>query len=255
MRVIDLNADLGEQCGDDTALLGVVSTASIAAGGHAGGGEVLLETVRQAVLSNVAVGAHPSYVDRAEFGRVSRLADHDATSLASMVRAQVLDVIRACDGEGTVLTHVKAHGALYHDVSADVEAARAFVGAVADLDGEADQALAIMGPPSRTLEGAAADRGMRYLVEAFADRAYLPDGTLAPRSSPGAVRHQVTDVVEQALSLAIEGRVRADDGSVLRLQAETICLHGDTAGAVELARAVRAALETQGFTIQHPERS
>lgn len=252
MRTIDLNADVGEECGDDRALLAIVTTASVAAGGHAGGGSVLSSTVARARDEDVAVGAHPSYRDRSGFGRVSRLREHDVTSLTSMLREQVLTVATACAEQRTTLRHVKAHGALYHDVASDPEASVAFVQVVHEVAGELGHPVAILGPPSRTLSEAAQTRGIRYLVEAFADRRYLPDGTLVPRSEVGAVLHDTPLVVDQAVAIAVERRVLTTDGGWLSVEAESLCVHGDTPDAVELARAVRSALESQGVRIENP---
>lgn len=255
MPSIDLNADVGEECGDDAALLAVVTTANVAAGGHAGGGAVLAQTVAHAVRSEVAVGAHPSYADRDAFGRVSRLPDHDHDSLSAIVREQVRTVARSCHEHGTTLTHVKAHGALYHDVVAHDAASRAFVRAVADAAEALGTPIAVLGPPAPAVQRQVQAVGLRYLVEAFADRRYLPDGTLVPRSADDAVLHDPEQVVEQALSLAREQRVRTSTGTTIHVDAASLCLHGDTPGAVALAGAVRAALEAEGIRIEHPSGS
>ena len=248
--VVDLNADVGEECGDDASLLGIVTTANVAAGGHAGGGDVLRRTVGMAAGADVAVGAHPSYPDLAEFGRVSRADAHDAASIADFVRDQVLAVAAACTEHGVALAHVKAHGALYHDAGADPALASAF------LDGVQSSAirlglssLAVMGMPGTALDRECAARGVAYLPEAFADRAYAPDGTLLPRSEPGAVLLDPAIVADRVLRLVTEGRVRAVDGTDLRVAAVTVCLHGDTAGAVEMARLVRRRLEEHGVVV------
>ena len=252
---IDLNADVGEECGDDAALLAVVTTANVAAGAHAGGGDVLSRTVASAARRSVAVGAHPSYVDRDGFGRVSRLTDHDADSLQAMVRDQILIVAAACVDHGMSLTHVKAHGALYHDLVASRAAEVAFVRAVVDASTELGSAIAVLGPPAESILRSVVDAGLRYHVEAFADRRYRADGTLVPRTEPGAVLHDPFEVTDQAVSLARDCRVRAENGSWIPLQASSLCVHGDTPAAVSLATAVRLALEAEGITLQHPARS
>jgi UPF0271 protein len=250
---VDLNADVGEECGDDAALLGIVTTASVAAGGHAGGGDVLVQTVRLAVAGGVAVGAHPSYPDRREFGRVSRAGDHDADAVTGFVRDQVLSVAAACDAQGIALSHVKAHGALYNDVAADAGLAGLF------LDGVQEAGIAlgggelrIMGMPGTQLDRMCAIRGLGFLAEAFADRAYAPDGSLVPRGAPGAVLHDAEVVADRVLRLVAEGRVRAVDGTELAIPAVTVCLHGDTPGAVGMARLVRRRLEDNGIAIAAP---
>jgi len=251
---IDLNADLGEECADDAALLSIVTTANVAAGGHAGGGDVLAATVREAAARGVSVGAHPSYADRACFGRVSRLAEHDRLSLARMIRTQVLAVSDACSVAGVPLVHVKAHGALYHDLAVDDQAAEAMVDAVEALVGDSGTPVAVMGPPTGVLRSVCDRRGVRYLAEGFADRAYLPDGRLVPRSSPGAVLEDVDSVIDQAMSIAVSGTVRTFTGDVLHLEVDTLCLHGDTPGAVALASGLRTALEAGGVRVQAPSR-
>ncbi len=255
MPAIDLNADVGEECGDDAALLAVVSTANVAAGGHAGGGDLLRQTVGHAVDASVAVGAHPSYPDREGFGRVSRLSDHDAPSLTALVREQVLDVAEACAAHSTVMTHVKAHGALYHDLVAHPEASVAFFQAVADVAAESGTPIAALGPPAPSVQRDAEAAGVPYLVEAFADRRYLADGTLMPRSEPGAVLIDSREVVDQVLALALDGRVSTSVGTTLRIDAASICLHGDTPDAVALATIVRTALAAEGIRIEHPSRT
>jgi 5-oxoprolinase (ATP-hydrolysing) subunit A len=247
---VDLNADMGEECGDDAALLDVVTTANVAAGGHAGGGDVLRRTVGMAAQADVAVGAHPSYPDRAEFGRVSRADAHEGEAIAAFVRDQVLAVATACTEHGVALAHVKAHGALYHDAGADPVLAAAFLdGVQASAARLGVPSLAVMGMPGTALHRECAARGVAYLPEAFADRAYSPDGTLLPRSEPGAVLLDPEIVAARVLRLVTEGRVRAVDGTDLLVPASTVCLHGDTAGAVEMARMVRRRLEEHGVVV------
>lgn len=255
MRTVDLNADLGEECGDDAALLGLVTTASVAAGGHAGGGTVLQETVRAAAAAGVVVGAHPSYSDRAGFGRVSRAADVGPAGVAALVRTQVPAVARACAEAGIRLSHVKAHGALYADIARDGVLAEAFLDGVADVERAlGGPGLAVMGMPGTELERQCRRRNVPYLREAFVDRAYASDGSLLPRGMEGAVIEDARSVAERAVLLATEGAVTAADGTLLELRPDTLCLHGDTAGAVGLARQVRDALESQGIGVRAPGR-
>lgn len=250
MASIDLNADLGEECADDSAMLEVVTTASIAAGGHAGGGDVLHATVRAARSAGVAIGAHPSYADRSGFGRISRWVDHDAASLREMVREQIREVSRACEQQEARLGHVKAHGALYHDAAAQFVIADAVIAAVIDCSDELGYALSVIGPPEGFLRHAC-PADLPYLPEAFADRTYLADGTLVPRTDAGAVLHDPQDVVDQALSIAVHGRARSRDGGVVAIDARTLCVHGDTPDSVALARSVRAGLEAEGVRVMH----
>ena len=249
MASIDLNADVGEECGDDAALFEMVTTANVAAGGHAGGGAVLIETVTNCAARGLAVGAHPSYPDRENFGRLSRHGEYDAQGLTSLIRDQVLDVAAACASSGTTLTHVKAHGALYHDIARDNEAANAFLTAVVDVARDIGSDLYVTGSPTSRLQSAAQARGVAFVAEAFIDRLYNPDGTLAPRSQSNAVHTDPQIALEQAINIALEGRVRASDGSMIELAAQTLCVHGDSPDAVAMARAVHQQLTEQGVAI------
>lgn len=251
--VVDLNADVGEECGDDASLLAVVTTANVAAGGHAGGGQVLLDTVALASRRGVAVGAHPSYPDRAGFGRTSRADAHDSAAISAFVRTQVLAVAAACTEHGLGLSHVKAHGALYHDAAADAALTAAFLDGVQDAAGDLGlTGLSVMGMPGTVLEQACGLRGLGFIAEAFADRAYAADGTLLPRGKAGAVLHDPDHVAERVLRLVTEGCVLAVDGTDLHIPATSICLHGDTEGAVEMARRVRRRLEEHGVVVAAP---
>jgi UPF0271 protein len=249
VAAIDLNADVGEECGDDAALLEVVTTANVAAGGHSGGGEVLTETVTCCAACNVAVGAHPSYPDRENFGRLSRKHAFSTANLTALIREQVLDVAAACDASGTRLTHVKAHGALYHDIASDPDAANAFLTAVLHASTDIGRDVYVTGSPTSQLRSAAQARDVFFVAEAFIDRLYNPDGTLVSRSHPHAVHRDLQAVLDQATSIVMDARVRASDGSIIDLQAQTVCVHGDTPGAVEMARAVREYLTDNGITI------
>lgn len=263
MVTIDLNADVGEECGDDAALFALVTSANVAAGGHAGGGEVLAATVALAARHGVAVGAHPSYPDRPAFGRVSRRDEHGHDGIRRFVADQVRAVARECDRHGVALTHVKAHGALYADTAADPLVAEAFLAGVRDAltrvlepdvaRGTGDEAgVAIVGPARSRLAEASARRGHPFIAEVFADRAYTPEGTLVPRSEPGAVIHDAQTVARRAARMALEGRVEAIDGTVVEVVGATVCLHGDTPGAVEIARRVREELAASGIVVARP---
>lgn len=251
MTLVDLNADVGEECADDAALLAIVTSANVATGAHAGGGAVLVETVRVAVANDVAVGAHPSYPDRDGFGRSSRLDLHGPQGIASFVAEQVRDVHEVCREHGVELSHVKAHGALYADANHRVEVAHAL------LDGvlRAGPAVAIMGLPGSALEAVCGEAGITFLAEVFADRAYGPDGRLVPRTEPGAVIHDPDEVVQRAVRMVTRGEVVAVDGSVVPLAAATVCLHGDTPGAVEMAWRVRAALDEHRVEVDRHDRT
>lgn len=249
---MDLNADLGEEAGADDALLAIVTSANVAAGGHAGGGRVLERTVRLAAERQVAVGAHPSYPDREDFGRISRAADYDDDALRQVIREQVLVVAGACVDAGTVMTHVKAHGALYADAAVLASVAQAFVSAVVEVERELAHTsgmLAVMGMPGTALEEVCRSSGVPYIAEAFADRAYTPEGTLVPRHQAGALVHDADAVAARVRQLVVDGTLTAVDGSRIPLRADSLCVHGDTPGAVAIARAVRRVLEEEGVTI------
>ncbi len=240
---IDLNADMGEGCGDDAAMLELVSSASVACGGHAGDRVSMHATSDAARRRRVRIGAHPSYEDRPNFGRV--MLDVSPTELEHQVvrqlRALAMETVRV----GSVINYVKPHGALYNAVIANASHAEAVVSAVAQWA----PAMPVLGPPRSLFLRLAAEVGLRPVAEGFADRAYLPDGTLVPRSVPGAVLHDVNAVVDQAVLMATEHRVRAVDGTIIEVDVASICLHGDTPGSVRLATAVRAALQEAGVDV------
>ncbi|CAI9390535.1 5-oxoprolinase subunit PxpA [Microbacterium sp. T2.11-28] len=250
MTAIDLNADLGETVdgvptADDEAMFAVISSASVACGGHAGDAASMREAVARAAVHGVAVGAHPSYVDPAGFGRVA-LAVEPAT-----LRAQVRGQLEALVHAGGALRYVKPHGALYHAVSADAAVAGAVVSAIADVSAALGRALPVLGLDGAVVR-AAESAGLPFVREAFLDRGYLPDGRLVPRSAPGALLHDPDLVAARAVRLARDGEVEAVDGTVVRADAVSLCLHGDSPGAVAMARAVRAALDAAGVGVAAP---
>lgn len=246
----DLNADLGEsfgawRMGDDAALLDIVSSCNVACGFHAGDPLTILTTLEWAQARGVAIGAHPSLPDLVGFGR--REMQIAPAELRAAVRYQVAALQGCARAAGAQLGHVKAHGALYGMLARDAALARAFLDGVMPLD----ESLAIVGPPQGELREAARVGGVRYLVEGFADRGYCADGSLVPRSQPGALLHG--DAAHaQGLALACGGTIRAADGSALDLVVDTLCVHGDGAEAVQLARALRAAIEAQGLRVCAP---
>ena len=248
MRTIDLNCDLGESygrwaLGDDEAMLELASSANVACGFHAGDPTVMRRTVATARDRGVGIGAHPGYADLRGFGRTAMSVP--AEDVANDVLYQLGALGAICRAEGAELRHVKPHGALYITMAHDAELAAAVVGAVAAFDA----GLALLVPAGSLAADVAADAGLRIVREAFLDRAYGPDGNLAPRHAPGSVLEDPEMVAARAVRLATEGTVAAADGTELDLQPETLCLHGDTPGAVELARGVTAALERAGVRI------
>ena len=244
MATIDLNADLGEGAPYDDELLTIVSSANVACGGHAGNEETMAATVRSAIVNDVAVGAHPGYPDKEGFGRESGFLRGDA--LYESLTAQVTALADIAAQLGTKLAHVKPHGALYNDAVRDAELADV----IARVTAEAPGTPAFMGMAGTELEAAAHRHGLRFIAEAFIDRAYEADGTLVSRKEPGAVHEKLEVATTQAVRLAEEGRVTARNGEEIDVSADTLCIHGDTPGAAEKARAVRDVLESHGVDIR-----
>ncbi len=250
MRDIDLNADLGETVdgvptADDDAMFAVVSSASVACGGHAGDAVSMREAVVRSVLHGVALGAHPSYPDRAGFGRSALVIAPDA--LRAAVAAQLADLSDA----GADIRYVKPHGALYHAAGADPVVAAAVVAAVADLAARLGRPLPVLGLGD-ALAAAARGAGLPFVREAFLDRGYLPDGSLVPRGAPGDLLHDAHEVAERALRLAVAGEVVAVDGTILATDAVSLCVHSDTPESVAMALAVRGAFDAAGIPVRAP---
>jgi UPF0271 protein len=238
---MDLNADLGEgfgvwRLGDDDALLDVITSANVACGFHAGDPATMRRVCAAAAARGVAVGAQVGYRDLAGFGR--RRIDYDPAELRDDLIYQAAALDGFCRVAGTRVRYVKPHGALYNTAAVDPVQASAVVDAVADYDAT----LPVLCQPGSVLARAAAERGLTVVGEGFADRGYRPDGTLMPRSVPGAVLHEPEAVVAQAARMATTHEVVAVDGTVVPCDVASICVHGDTPGAVDLARRVRAAL-------------
>jgi UPF0271 protein len=240
---MDLNADVGEGM-DDAALMPYLSSVNVACGLHAGDPAVMDATVALALARGVRVGAHPGYADRANFGRIRMEMSPKA------IEALVLYQIAALDGivrsRGGTLTHVKPHGALYHAGAQSPDVARAIAAAV----GRAGPDLVVVGPPGSRLLAAAREVGLPVAAEAFADRRYRADGTLVPRTEPGALLMDPEEAAEQALHLARDRFVTARDGSRVEVTADTICLHGDTPGAPEIARRIRERFHREGIAVE-----
>lgn len=247
---IDLNADLGEgfgawTMGDDLDLLRIVTSANVACGFHAGDPLVIDRTVDLAVRAGVAVGAHPSHFDLRGFGRRTMVVD--PAEVESDVLYQVGAVAAFARAHGVRLTHVKPHGALYNQAAADEALAAAVARGVARFD----PSLILVGLASSTVMPRAAEsQGLRFAGEAFADRRYEPDGTLVPRSNTDALILDAREASLQAVRIAERREVCARGGTVVSLAAHTLCVHGDTPGAVTLAVAVREALEGAGLTVR-----
>ena len=246
---IDLNCDLGESfgpwpMGQDAALMASISSANVACGFHAGDPGAMRETVALAKAHGVAIGAHPGFPDLVGFGR--REMKTTPQEVEDFVVYQVAALAGIAATQGVSLQHVKAHGALYNMACRDRGLADAIARAVAMVDG----GLILFGLPGSELLLAGASAGLAVAAEVFADRAYERDGSLASRSKPGSVIHDTEAVVARAVRMVRDRDVVAVDGSVIPLEAQTICLHGDTPGAAELARAVRSGLEEAGVEIR-----
>lgn len=230
-RAIDLNADLGEGFPNDGILLdGLVTSASVACGAHAGDPEVIRRTLSRARDRGVAVGAHPGYPDREHFGRRGRAMSSDA------IRALILDQVVLLNGlaveSGVAIRFLKPHGALYNQAQTEAEVARGVVAATEELG------LPLLGQPGTLLERLAAGRGLRYIAEGFPDRRYRDDGSLVPRSQPDAILHDAAEMEEHLARLIAGGHVA------------TLCIHGDDPRAVDNARLVRRILEGRGIAVR-----
>ena len=253
-RTIDLNADVGEATDAagvevERTLLGLVSSVHVACGGHAGDDDSMTATVATALSRGVRVGAHPSYPDRAGFGRQPMQVDR--AELGASLSEQVLALDRICRAAGTTVASVKAHGALYEEVAKGGAVYETFRDSVRGSVGES---VALVLPSGCRALAMVLRDGMTAREEGFCDRAYRPDGGLVGRTEPGAVGAVPSAAAAQALSLA-RGAVVARDGSVLTLWVDTLCIHGDSPGAVAIATAVRTALADVGINVVAPARA
>ncbi|WP_265500889.1 LamB/YcsF family protein [Paracoccus beibuensis] len=248
MTTIDLNSDLGEgygawRMGDDAAMLGIVSSANIACGFHAGDPAGLLATLREAARRGVAVGAHVSYPDRVGFGR--RAMDVAPGDLEADVIYQIGALQGLARAAGTRVAYVKPHGALYNTIAHDARQADAVIAAMLAVD----PSLVLMGLAGAPILDRAAAAGLSVVAEAFADRGYAADGTLLARGTSGAVLTDPDQIAERMVRLARQGQIEAQDGTLLSLRAGSICVHGDSPGAVAMAACIREALIAGGVGI------
>jgi UPF0271 protein len=230
VRAIDLNADLGEGCPNDRTLLGIVTSASVCCGAHAGSPEAIRQTLRDACARGVVIGAHPGYPDREGFGR--REQEISSEDSRRLILDQVADLKALAADLGVVIRFLKPHGALYNQAQRAAEIARGVVAAAAGLG------LPLLGQPGTLLERLATEQGLPYIAEGFPDRPYCADGSLVPRSQPGAVLHDRDAMEAQLLRLLAQGRVA------------TLCIHGDDPRAVANARLVRGVLVRDGIAIR-----
>jgi UPF0271 protein len=244
----DLNCDMGEsfgawQMGADEAVMPHISSANVACGAHAGDPSVMRRTVRLARAAGAAVGAHPGFADLQGFGR--REMQVDPAALEDSLIAQIGALAAIARAEGAALQHVKPHGALYNMAARDARLAAAVARAVVACD----PSLILFAPPASALIDAGRDHGLRVAAEGFADRSYEPDGSLTPRSRPGAVIHDVDAVAARAVRMVRDGVVLASDGRAIDLRLQTICVHGDTPGADVIAARTADALRGAGVTV------
>ncbi|WP_343318305.1 5-oxoprolinase subunit PxpA [Arthrobacter sp. TMP15] len=245
---LDLNADIGEAfgpwgLGNDAAIMANVSSVNIACGFHAGDPRSMRRSCASAAVAGVSIGAHPGYRDLAGFGR--RFMEMDPDELTQELVYQIGALQAIARAEGAAVRYVKPHGALYNAIVHHAEQAQAVVTAVQ----ETDPTLALLVAPKSHVQRLGLAAGLKVLTEAFADRAYNPDGTLVSRTHPAAVHHSLDVVVAQSLDLALHQEVTAIDGSRIKVTAQSLCLHGDTPGAVAMAAAVHEALVGAGVRI------
>ncbi len=248
MKSIDLNCDLGER--EDLApdvqelLLESVTSANIACGAHAGSEALMALTIRQALRHGVAVGAHPGYADRANFGRLELALPLE--EIEASVEQQVRTLMRIAAQVGAEVRYVKPHGALYNQAARDNALAAAIARAVARVQPR----LGLVGLAGSGMLQVWSEAGFRVAAEAFADRRYEPDGSLRSRRHGDALLDSPGPAAAQALAIALQGAAVAPDGSFVRIHAQTLCIHGDTPGAAAIARAVRRRLEERGVAVR-----
>ncbi len=269
-EAVDLNCDMGEGMSTDAAIFPFISSSNIACGGHAGDADTMRRTVELALRHGVAIGAHPSYPDRVNFGRIDILdRPLRRVDLPGLIYEQLHRLQSICREFGTRMRHVKPHGALYNRAAGDADVSALIVRAVVDLD----PSLLLFGLSGGETQRIAGESGLRFISEVFADRTYQPDGSLTPRSEPGALIEDPARAVAQVLQMVQEGRVetveragsggeeRAGDGrasepgeGTVAIRAETICLHGDGSHAVEFAGLIHGVLTGKGIRVAAPGR-
>jgi UPF0271 protein len=248
MNTVDLNADLGEgygrwAMGDDNALLDVVTSANVACGFHAGDPSIMRAVCRRAADRDVAIGAHVGYADKAGFGR--RFIDVEPAVLRDEVLYQIAALDAFARVAGSEVSYVKPHGALYNTIGHHEEQAAAVVAAVADYD----RALPVLGLPGAVWLKLAEEAGLKVIHEAFADRAYTPEGTLVSRRLPGSVLHDEREIARRCVAMATGAPIKDVEGGELKLHPGSICVHGDTPGAVQIAQRVRKSLTDAGVAL------
>ena len=252
-KTVDLNADIGEADTADWAwaeaqIVTAISSANIACGGHAGNAETMRSTVQACKDNGVTIGAHPGYPDRENFGRKSLKLGQDisASVLRRSLIKQIVRLSEIAADHGMSLSYVKPHGALYNDSVVDMEKAKLVTQVICDIDPK----LTLLGGPNSCMQVAAQIAGLNFAAEGFIDRRYTDEGHLQPRSIDGAVIKDNQTRLSQAKSLAASGEVQTASGKVINIQARSLCVHGDSAGAVETALQARRAIEDLGIEIK-----
>ncbi|WP_294088769.1 5-oxoprolinase subunit PxpA [uncultured Actinobacillus sp.] len=244
MKHVDLNVDLAEGCGNDEKLLQLVSSANVACGLHAGDYNEMRKAIQWAKANNVRVGAHPSFPDRENFGRTNmQLADDE---LRACLLYQLGAVKALCDAENVILAYVKPHGALYNQAAKDPALARLIAQTIKAFDPK----LALMGLSGSLMLNIAQEEGLDIISEVFADRHYLADGSLVPRTRDDALVENDEEAISQVLQMVLEGTVPTVDGGSIAIQADSICLHGDGTHAIEFAEKIRVALKEKQIEIR-----
>lgn len=244
MKHVDLNVDLAEGCGNDERLLQLVSSANVACGLHAGDYNEMRKAIQWAKANNVRVGAHPSFPDRENFGRTNmQLADDE---LRACLLYQLGAVKALCEAENVILAYVKPHGALYNQAAKDPALARLIAQTIKAFDPK----LALMGLSGSLMLNIAQEEGLDIISEVFADRHYLADGSLVPRTRDDALVENDEEAISQVLQMVLEGTVPTVDGGSVAIQADSICLHGDGTHAIEFAEKIRVALKEKQIEIR-----
>ncbi len=251
VKSIDLNCDMGEsfgvyKLGMDESIIQFITSANIACGWHAGDPQVMEKTVKRAKEHNVGIGAHPGYPDLFGFGRRNMTSSPEDIRQLMIYQMGALQAF--CSSQRTTLQHVKPHGALYLTAVNDEKVARAIAQAIVSVDPSL-YFVALAGKKGEIMTRVGKEVGLKVIYEAFPDRAYTPEGTLAPRANPGAVITDPDEVAQRALRMVKDKEVIATDGSTIRLNAQTLCVHGDTPTAVQLAERIRSVFDTNGINV------
>lgn len=244
MLTVDLNCDLGEGFEDD--IIPYITSANIACGFHAGGPNIMRQTVRECIRYGVAIGAHPGYPDKHNFGRREMNLGYEET--VNLILYQIGALKAIVDAEGGKLTHIKVHGALYNKAARDDKTASAVIEALILFR----RNLILFAPAASSLEKMARQKGIALAVEAFADRSYNNDGSLVSRDDPRALLHNPSDIAARAVDMVKKGSIKTVDGKFLNIQPQTLCLHSDTPGAVKSACMIRMALIDTGIVLSPP---